>query len=133
MCFGLCLIGGMGVICFIFADPLVSLFQKSAEVREIAIIALRFATIGVLFHPFSLPINMLYQSILQTKTASFLSLLRSGLVFIPVMLIARYTLGLTGIQIAQSLSDVIVGLISIIYIVRFMKNTPDTAPELADE
>lgn len=133
MCFGLCLIGGMGVICFIFADPLVSLFQKSAEVREIAIIALRFATIGVLFHPFSLPINMLYQSILQTKTASFLSLLRSGLVFIPVMLIARYTLGLTGIQIAQSLSDVIVGLISIIYIVRFMKNTPDAAPELAEE
>lgn len=129
MCFGLCLIGGLGVICFIFADPLISLFQKNVEVREIAIVALRFATVGVIFHPFSLPINMLYQSILETKTASFLSLLRSGLIFIPVMLIARFTLGLTGIQIAQPLSDILVGLVSILYIVRFMKNTPDSAEE----
>ena len=125
ICFGLCLIGGFAVLTFIFADPLISLFQKSVEVREIAVTALRIAAFGVLFHPFSLPINMLYQSILRTKTATFLSLLRSGLVFIPVMLIASYTFGLTGIQLAQPVSDMLVGLISIPFIVSFMRKTPD--------
>ena len=31
------------------------------------------------------------------------------------------------------MSDVIVGLISIIYIVRFMKNRPDAPPDIIEE
>lgn len=125
MIFGFCLIGVMACCTFIFADPLVKLFQENEEVRKIAITALRFAAFGVLFHPLSLPINMVYQCICQPKIASFLSFLRSGLVFIPVMLLARYIGGLTGIQVAQPISDLLVGVIAIPFIVKFMRSTPN--------
>ena len=74
-----------------------------------------------------MPVNMLYQSIRKSGIASFLALLRSGAVFIPVLIIASSVAGLDGIITAQPISDVLTALISVPFIVMFMKKTPDTA------
>ena len=119
--FGLVFISSMSILSIVFAEPIISIFQKQEDVIRIGAAALRFTAIGMMFMPFSVPVNMLYQSIQQPTISSVLSLIRSGAVTIPLLLIGVPLLGLTGIQIAQPTADVIAGLISIPFILRFLR------------
>lgn len=119
--FGIVFIGAMSTVSIIFAEPIISIFQKQPDVIIIGSKALRFTAIGMMFMPFSVPVNMLYQSIQQPTISSLLSLIRSGLVTIPLLLFGVPILGLLGIQIAQPTADVIAGLISIPFIIRFLR------------
>ena len=79
---------------------------------------------------------MLYQSIRRAGIASLLSLLRSGAIFIPVLLILHRLFGLTGIQLAQPVADAITGLASIPFMLYFLKTTPndeDVFPDIPSE
>ncbi len=120
--FGLVFIGAMSLISILLAEPIIALFQRQQEVIEIGSTALRFTAIGMLFMPFSVPVNMLYQSIQQPTISSVLSLIRSGAVTIPMLLLGVPALGLLGIQIAQPTADIVAGLISIPFILRFLRN-----------
>ena len=125
MCFGLLFIGGISVLSIIAAEPIIAIFQKNPDVIEVGSVALRFAAFGMLFAPFSVPVNMLYQSIQKPTISSILSLIRSGLVTIPILLICVPLIDLLGVQIAQPCADVIAGLISIPFIIQFLKKHPD--------
>lgn len=130
--FGFCLLSVLASFGFIFAEPIVHLFQEDAAVRIIGVPALRYATVGILFLSLSVPVNMLFQSIRRAGIASFLSLLRSGAIFIPTLLILHHFLGLMGIQLAQPIADVVTGLASLPFMLYFLKTTPndeDIAPE----
>ena len=125
MCFGLVFIGIISTISIIWADPIIQIFQKNAKVVEVGRVALRYAAIGMMFMPFSVPVNMLYQSIQKPTISSVLSLLRSGLITIPLLLLCVPLLGLPGVQIAQPCADVISGLVSIPFIWHFVKKHPN--------
>ena len=75
----------------------------------------------MLFLPLSIPVNMLYQSIRKAGVSSFLSMMRSGLMLIPTLLVTTTLWGLTGVQISQPIADVCTGLVSIPFIVMFLK------------
>lgn len=122
---GFILVSILAVPGFIFAKQIVCAFQKNPEVIEIGTYALKWATAGVLFLPLSVPVNMLYQSIRKVGISSFLSLMRSGLSFIPTLIIGTYFFGLAGIQTAQPISDMITGLISIPFTIWFLIKTPN--------
>lgn len=126
MVFGLCFIGTISTISMFAADGIISIFQKSPDVREIGSVALRYAAIGMMFMPFSVPVNMLYQSIQKPAISSLLSLIRAGAVTIPILLIFVPMIGLTGVQIAQPSADVLAGLISIPFIIHFLKRHPNS-------
>lgn len=123
---GFCLILCLAFPGFVFAEKIVYMFQKSPAVIEIGTPALRCACVGVLFLSLSVPVNMLYQSIRKPGMSSFLSLLRSGLTFMPTLLITTSIWGLTGVQISQPIADVITGLISVPIIIRFLKKKDET-------
>lgn len=125
MTVGAIFIGCVSIPCAVFAPSVIELFQKSPEVIEIGAFALRFAAVGVIFLALSVPVNMLYQSIRKAAVSSFLSLLRSGLLMIPTLIVTTTLYGLTGIQISQPIADVLTGLISIPFIVYFIVKTPD--------
>ena len=122
----LCILG------LIFAPGVIAVFQKSTAVIEIGKRGLRFASVGLLFLPITVPVNMLYQSIREAKTASFLSLLRSGLSFIPTLLILNALLGLDGILLAQPIADMISGVVGIPFILAFLRR-PDAPSEKKTE
>ena len=123
---GIILVSALAIPGFIFAKEIVYTFQKSPEVVEIGTYALRWATIGVMFLPLSVPVNMLYQSIRKAGISSFLSLMRSGLAFIPTLIITSKLLGLTGIQISQPIADIISGLVSIPFSLHFLMKNHNT-------
>lgn len=122
---GFVLVSLLAVPGFIFAKEIVTAFQKNPDVIRIGTSALRWATAGAMFLPLSVPVNMLYQSIRKVAISSFLSLMRSGLMFIPTLIITTRLLGLTGIQISQPVSDMLTGLVSIPFSLYFLIKTPD--------
>ena len=121
MCFAAVFVTLMSVITFVYAEQIILLFQDAPKVVEIGSRALRFAAFGLLFMPLTIPINMLYQSIRKAGIASLLSTLRSGALLMPTLLIGVPILGLTGIQIAQPVADCLTGLISVPFIIRFLR------------
>lgn len=118
--FGIFLVSLLAIPGIIIPDKIVWLFNKEASVIDVGKVALRFACIGVLFMPISVCANMLYQCIRKSEIASFLSMLRSGIVFIPVLYVFESNFDLLGIQLAQPVSDVIAALISIPFITIFI-------------
>ena len=121
MCFSAVFVTLMSVITFVYSEQIILMFQDAPRVVEIGSRALRFAAFGLLFMPLTIPINMLYQSIRKAGIASLLSTLRSGALLMPTLLIGVPLLGLTGIQIAQPVADCLTGLISVPFIIRFLR------------
>lgn len=96
-----------GIFGFVFAEPIVKLFRDDPRVIEIGVKALRITVPALLILPISTAANMLCQSIGKAKQASFLASTRSGLFYIPVLVVASRIAGLTGIQISQIIADVL--------------------------
>lgn len=129
MLIGFCLISCLALPGYIFAEQIVYMFQKSEAVVEIGTFALRCSCFGVVFLALSVPINMLYQSTRKAGLSSFLSLLRSGLMFIPTLFITTQLWGITGIQISQPFADMATGLVSIPFIVSFLRKKFEDSEE----
>lgn len=126
MVFGICAVGALSTLGFIFAPEIVAIFQKVSAVIQVGTPAMRYASIGLWFLPISVACNMLYQSIRKAAMASFMAIMRSGAVLIPVLLVAS-NFGLEGIIMAQPISDIITGIICFPFFLMFLKKTPSTA------
>ena len=121
-----CMVACLAIPSVIMAEHIVYAFQKSPAVMEVGVLPLRAACIGAMFLPFSIPVNMLYQSTRQVKASTFLSMLRNGLMLIPTLLITTHFWGLLGVQISQPLADIMTGFVSIPFVVYFLrKKFPD--------
>lgn len=125
--FGSCFVGILALVGILLPENIISIFQREQSVIDIGRVGLRWASIGVAFLPISVSVNMLYQSIRKSSIASFLSMLRSGAVFIPTLLLLANVIGLNGILLSQPISDIISSLISIPFIIHFIKKTPPTS------
>ena len=115
------LVGIFSIGCWIFAPQVISLFRSEEEVLAIGSRALRFTCCGILALPFSSIGSMFFQSVGRRKNAILLAALQSGAVFIPLLILLPFLVGLTGLELSQPLSYVIAALISVPLCVRLMK------------
>lgn len=99
-------LGCLALLCLFFPAPLVRVFRDDPEVVAIGATALRFQCVGILVQPVSVIANMFFQCIGQSRLGSFTASLRSGLYFIPTILLLSSLAGITGVQLAQSAADV---------------------------
>lgn len=120
----------LGTLIFIFAPKLVRIFRNDENVISIATRALRYQCVGLLFLPFSMSTEMLFQSTGKRVWASLLSACRSGLIFIPLLYILAKTLGLAGIQVAQAYAFILSSLPTIAFAICFFKKLPSTDGEI---
>ena len=122
--FSMILLGIAGCFGFIFAERIVTMFRDDPEVITIGTAALRFQSVSLLFLPITVTGNMLFQSTGKSIRATFLAATRSGLFFIPTILILRGPLGLTGIECSQAIADFLGGLTTIPFVVTFLRSFP---------
>ena len=106
---------------FLFAEPLITLFRDDPAVIEFGVAALRFQCITFPVQAWIVSSNMLQQSIGRTVPATFLSVARQGLFFIPMVLIMPLFLDKTGIQMAQSAADLLTFLCALPIQLRVLK------------
>ncbi len=119
------LVIAVAAICLIvFAEPLITLFRDDPEVVAIGVRALRLQALAQLVMPICMPSEMLFQSTGQRLYASFLSVLRNGLLFIPLLLILSNLRGLAGIQEAQPLAMVLALPLTLPFVISFFRKIP---------
>lgn len=107
------LLGILAIIGIILSGNLVGIFRDDKSVIEIGTVALRYQLLALFVQPFSICVSMLFQSVGENKKAAFVSLLRSGACFIPLLLLFSKLFGLLGIQIAQPAADVLTFLLTL--------------------
>ncbi|MCR5848495.1 MAG: MATE family efflux transporter [Lachnospiraceae bacterium] len=101
-------------LCFAFAPFIVEQFRKGDEmVVQVGAFALRAQCLTYVFGVWIILTNMLLQASGRAFGATVISSARSGLCFIPVILILPRFFGITGVQISQAVADMIAFFISL--------------------
>ncbi len=124
------LLGVFVVFGLLFSDHLIGLFRNDPAVIEIGTLSLKLQLLALFFHPLTICSNMLFQSIGENTNATFLSLLRSGILFIPILLVLTSFFGLFGVQSAQAIADVLAFFIAAPLVLRFLQKLPQDEPDL---
>lgn len=117
----MCILGVLGAVAFGFARPIVGWFRDDAEVIDIGTNALRYQCISAIVIPFVFCSNMIFQSIGKKVQATFLAACKSGIFFIPLIIILPEFMGITGVEIAQPIADVLTAIVSVPILIPFLK------------
>ncbi|MCR4807396.1 MAG: MATE family efflux transporter [Lachnospiraceae bacterium] len=110
---------------FINSGNVIGIFRNDPKVIEIGTRALRLHLVSLLFLPLSMVTEMLFQSTGHSSGASILSSLRSGIFFIPALLLLSHFRGLAGIQEAQPLAYLLTFFPSLAFCTWLMKRIRD--------
>lgn len=113
---GTCLLLVASVAGFVFAPTLVGLFSSDPAVLEYGRVALRLQCVSFPLMAWTVMCTMLTQTIGRVIPASFLSMARQGLFFIPLVGVSYFfpeLLGMLGVQMAQPLSDLLTAAVSV--------------------
>lgn len=127
------LMGSIAALGFFFCPELIALFQPAEDVVRIGASALTLQLGALFFQPLTVCSNMLFQSIGQNRTATLLSSLRSGLLFIPALLVLSTALGMTGVTMAQPVADVLAFFIALPFVIRFFVVLRQMPSQAADQ
>ena len=103
---GTVVLSAVAVVCFVFAEPIVEEFRHDPDVVAVGCVAMRWQ---VLTYPLIATIvltNMLMQTIRKPISANIVAAARSGLFFIPLIIILPHFFGLPGVEMCQAMSDI---------------------------
>lgn len=125
------IIGVVAIAMLTFSNQAIGIFRDDLAVIEFGTTALQYQCLAMFLQPVAVMANMLFQSTGNKGIATVLSMLRSGLYFIPMLLILVHFFGPLGIKLAQPLTDVVVFITSVPFVLRFfaklMSEEKDTA------
>ena len=106
-------------------ENMIGLFRDDPEVIAVGTRALKLQMFSLICLPPCMSTEMLYQSTGRRLGATLLSALRNGLIFIPALLILAQLRGLSGIQEAQPVSQVLALPLTVLLGFLFFRKLPD--------
>lgn len=101
------MMGTFAIVGLVFPQQAITFFRNDPDVIAFGIPALRYQCVALFMQPLAVLTNMTLQSTGHRMSATIVSMLRSGLYFIPTLLIATHLAGATGVQVAQPIADVL--------------------------
>ena len=110
---GTILLTGASALCLAFAPQIIRFFRDDPEVVAVGAVALRAQAISLPLMATIVITNMMLQSTGKGLKASINSSARSGIFFIPLILILPRFFGLFGVEIAQACADVLSFILAI--------------------
>ena len=122
----------VSILGFVFAPDLIGLFRDDPAVIACGTRALRFQCITLFFQSWVVTSNMMMQSMGRVVPATFLAVARQGFFFIPLVLILSAVLGLTGIQMTQSIADLLTFLCALPLQLHILRSLPQDLPQNRD-
>lgn len=106
---------------FIFPEYPIRLLRNDPAVIEIAIRALKLMCVAQLFMPSTLMVEMGFQSTGAKLLATISSSLRSGILFIPAIIVFSRLRGLAGVQEAQPAACIVAFVLSLWFCKKYMQ------------
>lgn len=109
-------------ILMIFAPTILSWFAKNLDVIKVGSTALRFQAGAIPLNALIIGTNMLMQATGKSIQATFLACNRQGVYFIPAILILPHLFGLLGVEVSQTIADILSAITAVPYVIWFFKN-----------
>lgn len=109
------------VLGFVFAPEIVLAMRDDMDVVEVGAAAMRYQVLTFPLAAFITFSNMLLQTSGHIRSANLLASLRNGLCFIPLILLLPAVWGLFGVEICQTIADVLSAVIGVPVIIRFFR------------
>lgn len=103
---GTAFLTAVAIVGFIFAEPIVHEFRHDPAVVAVGVPALRWQLVTFPLIATVIMSNMLLQTIRKPIRANILAAARSGLFFIPLVIVLPRLFGLIGLEISQAVADV---------------------------
>ena len=104
----------LGTLGYVFAPNIIALFRsEDPELIRVGSHAMRWQCVAFPLMGLCTATNMLLQNINYTWQATFLSMCRQGICFLPAVFVAPWLWGLTGLEAAQAIADAMTFLISL--------------------
>lgn len=122
--FAECLLGLFSFIGLIIPGRIVGIFRDDPAVIDIGIPAIRFMCMATIVQPINLLANMMFQGLGRSREAALMASMRSGIFYIPLLIILPRFLQITGIQCAQFIADIITLCVAIPILIRFFRSIP---------
>lgn len=110
------------IVLGIFAEDILWWFCASANVVRLGSQTLRIFCWVMPLLAFSTFVNQSYQCLGFSRLASLLASCRQGIFFLPAIVLLPRFLGILGVQITQSLADLMTFLLSIPFAIHFYRN-----------
>ena len=96
----------VAIVCFVFAEPIVEEFRHDPDVVAVGCVAMRWQVVAYPLIATIVLTNMLMQTIRKPVSANIVAAARSGLFFIPLIIVLPHFFGLLGVEMCQAFSDV---------------------------
>ena len=129
---GMAIMSCFAIVIFIFAPQVMQGFIKDEAAVAVGVVALRWQIAFIPFHPLIVGTNMLMQSTRHIKAATFLSMNRQGVYFIPAILILPRLFGLRGVETSQAAADILSAITAIPYLIHMFRKL-DKLAEISSE
>jgi Na+-driven multidrug efflux pump len=126
---GECVLGLFALVGLLVAPGVIQIFRDDPEVIAMGTRALQLRCWTLFLLPLGVVTEMTMQSSGKRLAAATLSSLKSGVFFIPAILILAQLRGLSGIQEAQPVSDLMAFLSSIPFAIHYFKKLPEEPEE----
>ena len=124
LCYGTAVCSALSAVVIVAADFLIRKFRDDPDVISIGTPALRAQCIAMFVVMLLQCTNMLYQSIGKSGIATILASLRSGICFIPMIVLLPHFFGVKGIIWSQPTADFIAAAISLPFALHFITSLP---------
>ena len=108
------------VLIAVFAKQIIWWFCPDSQVLEYGVKTIYFACAVMPFMAFSTYVNQLFQCLGYKFKATVLASCRQGICFLPAVFILPMFIGVTGVEMAQPLADLLTFFISIPYAIPFL-------------
>ena len=110
-----------GIIIAFYAEPIMLWFRNDPEVAAIGKAALYYSCMVMPLMAFSTYVNQLYQCLGFRVPATVLACCRQGICFLPLAFLLPSLIGLSGVEMLQPGADLLTFLISVPFLILFMK------------
>ena len=123
---GMALMTALTLAGWIFAPEIIALFRADdAEVIAIGTRAMRFQCAALMLQPLFVATNMMHQASGFAWRATFLACTRQGIYFLPLIIVLPRMLGMTGVEITQTVSDAFSFATSLPFLYYFLRRLKD--------
>lgn len=131
---GIMIMTTLGVIGFVLAENIMGWFiADDKEVIAIGIRALRAQCLVMPLMALGVVCNMTFQSIGKAGRATFLSMTRQGIFFLPLIILLPHFFGMTGVEITQPTADLCNFFCCLPFAVTFLKSLSGREKEKTGE
>lgn len=110
-----------GILSFVFSGSIIRWFRDDPAVIAIGTTALRWFAASSVLQGTTVSSNMLLQSIGKARSALILASLRSGIFFIPLIFILPACFGLSGVETAQPIADILSAIVSLPIVLYYIR------------